>query len=121
MATENIFAEEWRDCLRAHYSHTVREHDEVTLRTLVPVMHEVGFTEDELRAMYVSATMHVDDVGPDFMPNLARATGPEVAAVAETAPPPEPPYFPPVEEHDESVEDDPDRYIPPPPQQLSLF
>ncbi len=123
MATENIFATEWRDCLKAHYRYTVQNHDEVTLKTLIPVLHDVGFTEDDLRAIYVEVTMHVDDVGPDFMPNLARAIEPEAKA-PEPIIEPEPPPMPAVEGQmgdDESNEDEQDRYIPPPPQQMSLF
>ena len=42
MAEQNIFADEWRDCLRAHYTYVVRIGDHGTERTLRGVMVEVG-------------------------------------------------------------------------------
>ncbi|MBI5668801.1 MAG: hypothetical protein HZC41_12410 [Chloroflexi bacterium] len=68
--SENIFAEEWRACLQAHYMHVVRANDRVTEPTLRIVMHDAGFTEAELAELRVRATMHVDDVGADFVPDL---------------------------------------------------
>lgn len=71
--TANPFAEEWRDCLRAHYKHAVRENDTVTLRTLVGVLQgQIGFTDDEMQRLYIEATMHVDDIR--FVPPLALHT-----------------------------------------------
>ena len=46
MPNQSIFAQEWRDCLYAHYSYVVRLGDQVTERTLRGVMIEAGFTED---------------------------------------------------------------------------
>lgn len=66
----SVFAEEWRRCLRVHYMHAVRNDDRVTLRSLVPVLESLGFTEDELKQLRLNATMHVDDVSPDFVPDL---------------------------------------------------
>lgn len=66
----SIFSDEWRDCLRAHYTHIVRNGDHGTEKTLRGVMHEVGFGEDELRQLYVMATAHVDAVGADFVPDM---------------------------------------------------
>lgn len=66
----SIFAEEWRDCLRAHYAYVVRMGDQGTERTLRNVMFEAGFGEDEVKELYVLATAHVDDVGADFVPDM---------------------------------------------------
>ncbi len=66
----SVFSEEWRICLREHYKNTVRNNDQVTLKSLVAVMHKTGFTEDELRQLEVEATMRADDVADDFVPNL---------------------------------------------------
>lgn len=68
--TEDIFADEWRACLQAHYMHVVRNNDRVTEPTLRIVMHDAGFSDAELAELRVRATMHVDDVGADFVPNL---------------------------------------------------
>jgi hypothetical protein len=68
--SQNIFADEWRDCLRAHYMHVIRTADHITEPTLRDVLKEAGFSESELAELRVRATMHVDDVGPDFVPDL---------------------------------------------------
>lgn len=65
-----VFADEWRRCLRAHYMHAIRHNDRVNLRSLVPVLQHLGFTEAELAELRVQATMHVDDVSEDFVPDL---------------------------------------------------
>ena len=67
--SQSIFSEEWRDCLVAHYTYVVRMGDQGTERTLRGVMVEAGFSEDELRQLYLLATAHVDDVGADFVPD----------------------------------------------------
>jgi hypothetical protein len=82
----SIFSEEWRDCLRAHYTYVVRMGDQGTERTLRGVMHEAGFGEGELRELYVLATAHVDDAGGDFVPDMdifeQAEPAPVIAAVA---------------------------------------
>lgn len=66
----SIFAEEWRACLREQYKHVIRTEDTITWKSLVQVMHEVGFTEDELAYLRVEATMRAEDVPDDFVPEL---------------------------------------------------
>ncbi|MCA0457235.1 MAG: hypothetical protein LCI00_24900 [Chloroflexi bacterium] len=68
--SENIFAQEWVDCLEAHYTHVIRTKDHVTEPSLTIVMHSAGFTDKQLAELRVRATMHMDDVGPDFVPDL---------------------------------------------------
>jgi hypothetical protein len=67
---EDIFADEWRECLRAHYMHVIRTRDKVTEPSLTVVMHQAGFDTSELAELRVRATMHQDDVGADFVPDL---------------------------------------------------
>lgn len=67
---DSIFTDEWRDCLREHYKYVIRKQDNVTRKTLEPVLEKMGFREDELRELQVQATMHVDDVSEDFVPQL---------------------------------------------------
>ncbi len=92
--SENVFADEWRACLRAHYMHVVRSGDHVTEPTLRVVMHSAGFSDDELAELRVRATLHVDDVGTDFVPDLdvltpspitERGTGTAAESPAEPA------------------------------------
>jgi hypothetical protein len=66
----NVFDNEWRECLRAHYMYVARANDTKTLVSLLTVMQEVGFGEEELRELRVLATAHVDDVAEDFVPDL---------------------------------------------------
>ena len=67
---ENIFADEWMECLEAHYMHVIRINDKVTEPSLSIVMHSAGFSDTQLSELRVRATMHVDDVSPDFVPDL---------------------------------------------------
>ncbi len=68
--SENIFADEWMECLEAHYMHVIRIKDKVTEPSLSIVMHSAGFSDAQLAELRVRATMHVDDVGTDFVPDL---------------------------------------------------
>lgn len=68
--SENIFADDWVECLEAHYMHVVRTKDKVTEPSLSIVMRSAGFTDKQLAELKVRATMHVDDVGEDFVPDL---------------------------------------------------
>jgi hypothetical protein len=70
MANISIFSDEWRECLRAHFTTVVRNQDKVTEKTLRGVMHEAGFSDVELRELTVRATMRIEDVDADFVPDL---------------------------------------------------
>ncbi|MCA9914015.1 MAG: hypothetical protein KC496_11725 [Anaerolineae bacterium] len=80
----SVFSSEWRRCLAEHYKYVIRNQDKGTEETLVIRLYESGFTEDELRALYMEATMHVDDIPEDFMPDVKRAIPKDAPAVAET-------------------------------------
>jgi len=73
----SIFFEEWRKCLREHYKETIRNDDQITLKSLekVLVSEAVRFSDDELRELYVEATMRADDVSDDFVPDMDKAIG----------------------------------------------
>lgn len=68
--SENIFADDWVECLEAHYMHVIRTNDKVTEPSLSIVMHSAGFSDEQLAELRVRATMHVDDVGKGFVPDL---------------------------------------------------
>mgnify|MGYP007029336588 CR=1 FL=1 len=70
MERQSIFFDEWIKSLREQYKYVIRNNDTVTLPSLTDVMHDVGFTDDELAQLRVQATMHVDDVADDFVPDL---------------------------------------------------
>lgn len=89
----NPFADDWRASLRAHYTYVIRQ-DPRTLATLNTVMHEVGFTDAELKELYIQATMR--DMPDDFVPPLdafapaeSAAESTAVFAVPEILAPPE--------------------------------
>lgn len=91
---KNVFGDEWRDCLRAHYQYAVRQDDKVTLKTLVPVLqNKIGFGDDELRQLYVEATMHVDDI--NFTPDLDIFERAEILAGSDAPQVAEAPVFQP--------------------------
>ncbi|MBE2267438.1 MAG: hypothetical protein IAE80_04350 [Anaerolinea sp.] len=141
MPGKSPFSDDWRDCLKAHYTHVIRENDTRTEKTLRTVLYECGFSADDLKAWYVLATMHVDDVSPDFVPDAEivqaaaqqpEAKSPPVAvavsvAVAEVPPVVDASFEPLVKEADDvpTPEDAPPEDDPPPDPngftQLSLF
>ncbi len=55
MSTEDLFFEEWRACLRAHYQYVVRTEDTVTEPTLREVLLLTGLSEHEIEALYEEA------------------------------------------------------------------
>jgi hypothetical protein len=68
--SENIFADDWLECLESHYMHVIRINDKVTEPSLSIVMHSAGFSDSQLAELRVRATMHIDDVSPEFVPDL---------------------------------------------------
>jgi hypothetical protein len=98
----SIFSDEWRECLVAHYTHILRNNDHRTEHTLRGVMLDVGFTEDDLRHIYIAATAHVDHVPDDFTPDsrfveavlMPEAVAEPILAASDEAPfeSPEPPF-----------------------------
>lgn len=127
----SVFSDEWRKCMREQYKYVVRNRDEVTRPTLTHVMKTIGFREDELRQLYIEATMREDENPDDFTPP-ADIIAPE-AAEAVNAHPAEcqcpsciqldlVPHdddgqpIPPEERDEEAPDDDDDA-----PNQLSLF
>ncbi len=125
MPGKSPFSEDWRDCLKAHYTHVIRTNDVRTEKTLRTVLHECGYNDARINEWYVLATMHVDDVEPDFVPDLELVqaeTAPVMVAVPEMPSAPvdavieEPPPEEAVEEEDDTPPHDPNGF-----QQMSLF
>jgi len=77
MEQRSIFFDEWIKSLREQYKYVIRNNDQVTLPSLTEVMHDVGFTDDELAHLRVEATMHIDDVSDDFVPDLKVLDNPQ--------------------------------------------
>lgn len=97
--SDNIFQDDWQDCLRAHYMHVIRTEDKVTLPSLTVVMGQAGFNASDLAELRVRATMHVDDSSTDFVPDMNVLN-----AVAEVQEHPEAHIFPVPEMPAETVE-----------------
>ena len=129
----SVFANDWRDSLRAHFIEVVRRNDKKTEESLLGIMYDVGFREEELRQLKLEATMRAEDLADNFIPDLALPSPEETkgsvhpaVAVAEAA---EDTYEPEAELHqhadddpaNEAVEDDDNQPDPNAPQQMSLF
>lgn len=69
MPKDSIFTDEWRRCLRAHYMDVIQRNDQITLKSLVRVMHDTGFNDDELAELRIRATMRADEMPDDFVPD----------------------------------------------------
>lgn len=83
------FAEDWRDCLRVHYQHVIRNQDHTTEGSLTYVLHDIGFSDAQLAELKVRATMRADDMDPDFVPDFDVL---QMRAI-EAEPPVEAPVF----------------------------
>lgn len=70
MDKQSVFFEEWIRSLREQYKYVVRSRDRVTLPSLTAVLHQVGFTDDELAQLRIEATMRLDDVGEDYVADM---------------------------------------------------
>lgn len=66
----SIFADDWRECLREQYKSVMRKDDRVAQSSLTEVMYGIGFTEDELAQLQIEATMRVEDMPDDFVPEM---------------------------------------------------
>ncbi len=73
MSEEDLFFEEWRACLRAHYQYVVRTKDEVTEPTLRGVLGLAGLPEEEIEALYE----HARALGPLTPEELALLDPPK--------------------------------------------
>ncbi|SRR5258708_4773140 len=51
MNQENLFEQDWRDCLRAHYVHVVSERDVVNEESLITVLRQTGFSDEDITAI----------------------------------------------------------------------
>jgi hypothetical protein len=139
---KSIFSEDWRECLEEHYKDVVRRDDQLTERTLVGVLHDVGFRDADLQRLKLEATMRAEDMQADVVPELdldsldggtihAGVDVPPAAEVAphEVEPDPDDNFLPeevavveePEAEAEPVEEESPDEPDPDGPQQMSMF
>ena len=64
MGSQSPFRDDWRECLVAQYNQVVKNADYATERTLRMVMLQAGFSEDEIKKLYIIASAH--DENPDM-------------------------------------------------------
>lgn len=86
---ESIFQTQWRECLREHYKDVVRRNDTLTLATLQGVMETVGFGTDELRELYLRASLRTEEMPDGFVPDLNLLATPKQDAPTFTPHPAE--------------------------------
>ena len=95
MEQQNLFAEDWINCLRAHYAHVIREQDTNNEQSLVSVLLETGFSEEDITTMHteVVASLGWQDEPAEPERTIAEEapydwvipTEPEIVTVEETA------------------------------------
>ncbi|MBC8100830.1 MAG: hypothetical protein H7Y11_15430 [Armatimonadetes bacterium] len=80
MNDDNIFADDWRECLREHYKYVLREdRNQRNWASVKQVLLRPNsgqppiFGEDELRGLLIEATMRADDVSEALLPNVLEA------------------------------------------------
>lgn len=83
---DRIFADDWRDCLREQYKYVIRQQDERTERTLTQVLHEVGFSDDEMAGLRLEATMRAEDMPDDYVPDEVTSVHAGVDVAADDSP-----------------------------------
>lgn len=66
----SVFGDEWRRCLREHYKYVAKNQDKRTEASLTPILNRFGFTEAELKQLYIEATMRADEMPDDFLPDM---------------------------------------------------
>lgn len=66
----SVFRGEWHAQQEAHYRYVVRTGDSQRREHIKQVMRDLGYSEEEIAQLYMQATMHVDDMPDDFVPDL---------------------------------------------------
>lgn len=70
MSDVDIFGNDWRDCLKAHFMYTIKVGDTLTTESLAGLLLSANIPESVLAELRVRATMHVDEVGKNYEPDL---------------------------------------------------
>jgi len=131
MNTQDVFEDEWRACLRAHFFHVIRERDPGNEQSLVTVLLETGFTDEDITVMRAEALAELGwtiDLEGDSATDLSSQEEAYLEAEAVVEPPLDSAPAPGENAADSeaaelpTVSDDSDEDQPSgPPVQLSLF
>lgn len=63
------FGEAWRDSLREQFKRVARTGSPQRLEDMIALLTRQGFSQEEINALYIRATMRTDDLPEDFTPN----------------------------------------------------
>ncbi len=69
----SVFQSDRIACLLAQYRDVARGGSRTRLDQVAQVLRDAGFSEEQIVGLYVEATMHVDDIPGDFVPDLDAA------------------------------------------------
>lgn len=64
------FADDWHAAQEQHFQHILRTGDAGARRDAIALMQQAGYDEAAIQALYIRATMHMDDIPPDFVPDM---------------------------------------------------
>lgn len=71
MQMENAFDDLWKECIVAHYVAAARTN--VNIEGANTVMKKAGYKQGDIDQLYISATMHQDDLAPNVEINRSYA------------------------------------------------
>jgi hypothetical protein len=86
--SNNVFADEWRECLEEHYKYVVqKDANPNNVQSLQKVLLQPNgnrppiFTESELEALNLQATLRAEDMPDDYVPPqvIAQAAAQQAA------------------------------------------
>lgn len=64
------FTDDWHAMQTSQFTYIMRTGDAQQRAAAIHVMRQTGYSEAQIRALYIDATMHADDVPPDFVPDV---------------------------------------------------
>lgn len=66
----SIFGDQWRATQIAYFEQMMRTGNAEQRANACQIMRDSGFSDQEINDLYIQATMHLDDVPDDFVPDL---------------------------------------------------
>lgn len=68
--TGSPFSEDYLDCLKAQYHFVIQSGDTKHIKSLEVNLKKVGFTQEQLREMYILATLKEGDIHGNLHPEI---------------------------------------------------
>ena len=69
MPRPSIFDDDWHDCLTEHYKQVVSTEGASRRTDTREVMEQIGYSKGDLSSLYIEATLHIDVLPEDFVPD----------------------------------------------------